>query len=135
MSCIEWNESYNLGILVIDQQHQHLIAIMNDLCDALDKNNDKAMVEAALGEMADYAQTHFGLEEKYFDEFGYEKAEAHMAAHKVFAEKTLSLKKDLGEGKDTVTSEAITFLGNWFIKHIQGLDREYVETFHKHGIK
>lgn len=142
-ACAQWNDDYNLGIKAIDEQHKKLFGMINKLCSALEQDGDRrtfmgkgaqdSVTEEILAEMTDYASTHFFLEEKYFEEFDYDKAE-HMAQHELFRYKTNALKQDLKNGKETVAMETLAYLSNWFVEHILHYDRDYVECFHQHGL-
>lgn len=144
MACAQWNDDYSLGIKAIDDQHKRLFGMINRLCTALSENANQrsfigkgaqeSVTEEILSEMTDYASTHFFLEERYFQEFHYEKMEEHMSQHELFRLKVNSLKADLEKGKDTVALEALAYLSNWFVEHILHYDRQYVECFHKHGL-
>lgn len=134
MICVEWITKFNLGINEIDDQHKRLIEIMNKLCNAINTGDEAEAISGIIKEMWDYAHYHFALEEKYFDEFHYEKAEAHIAWHREFMKKVETLAKEYDEGKKSVSIDALSFLGGWFIDHTQTFDREYVPTFRAHGL-
>jgi hemerythrin len=133
MIWIEWLPEFNLGINDIDMQHKWLVNIMNKLFDAVNERQEGKVIAEIIKEMWDYARFHFDLEEKYFEEFHYEKADEHKAAHREFSEKVKDLAKDFEEGEKSVSKDAISFLEKWFINHTQNVDREYVPTFHEHG--
>jgi hemerythrin len=144
MLCARWNNDYSLGIASIDDQHKKLFAMMNQFCAALDKNPDRrtglgkasedAAVQEVIDEMGQYADVHFTLEEKYFEQFRYPKMLEHMAQHEVFRLKTHQLREELDKGNDTVALETMQFLSNWFVNHILTVDKEYVQCFHDHGL-
>ena len=134
MICVEWIDKFNLGIHEIDEQHKKLIGIMNKICNALNEGEESRIIEEVLMEMQDYALTHFALEEKYFDEFHYNKTELHKAWHQTFSKKVQEMLSDLKHNKRSVSIDAIAFLGGWFIDHTQTLDREYVSLFQEHGL-
>lgn len=134
MICVEWIDKFNLGIHEIDEQHKQLIGIMNKICNALNEGKGDEIVEQVLQEMQVYALSHFALEEKYFDEFHYERAEFHKEWHRTFNEKVMELTRDIANDRQGVSIDAIAFLGGWFIDHTQTLDREYVALFHEHGL-
>ena len=134
MACVQWNESYSLGIKEIDDQHQKLAGIMNKLCDSIDRKSEKEDIAGILDEMADYAESHFSTEEEYFHKFHYVKTAEHEAEHQVFRDKVKALKWDLREGEESVSTDAISFLGEWFIDHTQDEDKKYVQCFHEHGL-
>jgi hemerythrin len=133
MICVQWTPAFNIGINDIDMQHKWLVSIMNKLCDAVNKKKGGKVISDIIKEMWNYANVHFDLEEKYFDEFHYEKADEHKAMHREFSKKVQSLARDFEEGKESVPMDAISFLGEWFINHTQTADREYVPLFHAHG--
>jgi hemerythrin-like metal-binding protein len=135
MICVEWIDRFNLGIHEIDDQHKRLVSIMNKICSALNKGFGDGAVGDALDEMADYAKTHFTLEEKYFDAFHYPKTEEHKAWHREFNAKVQSLQEQLKFGKKSLAIDTISFLGGWFIDHTQTFDRDYVATFKTHGVQ
>ncbi len=144
MECAKWNDDYNLGIQEIDDQHKQLFGMINRLCVALAEDGNPRtfmgkgvqdnITEEILGEMTEYASTHFFVEEKYFQKFQYEKTQEHMAQHELFRLKVDSLKTELANGKESVALETLAYLSNWFVEHILHFDREYVECFHKHGL-
>ena len=135
MICVEWIDRFNLGIHEIDDQHKRLIGIMNKICTALNEGEGDTVAGEALVEMEDYALTHFTLEEKYFDEFHYPKTEEHKTWHRAFINKAQAMKRDFESGKKSVSIDAISFLGGWFIDHTQTFDRDYVATFKEHGVQ
>lgn len=134
MTCIKWNQSYNVGVHEIDEQHQKLVNTMNKLCESINGGVDDFVINEIVQDMADYALTHLKTEEKYFHEFDYEKADEHISQHHEFSQKVLSLQKDLQDGKGNVSSDAITFLGEWFANHVLKYDKEYIKCFHEHGL-
>ncbi len=134
MICIEWIDEFNIGINEIDEQHKQLVAFMNRICSALNEGQETQIIEEVLMEMQNYANSHFTLEENYFDEFHYEKAKEHADSHQEFRDKMNSLIEDLKRDRESVSIDTISFLGKWFIGHTQTYDREYVELFHEHGI-
>lgn len=134
MICVEWISKFNLGINEIDEQHIKLVGMMNKICSALNEGEENKVIAGVIKEIWDYAHYHFELEEKYFDEFHYEKAEAHKAWHRTFYKKVEELAKEFDEGIKSVSLDTIAFLGGWFIDHTQTFDREYVTLFHEHGL-
>lgn len=135
MQCVIWNDRFEVGIKIIDEQHKGLVDTMNKLCDSLDQGTEKNVINEVLKELSAFAVSHFGTEEKYFKEFNYEKTEEHIAEHNKFKEKIESLKKDCDEQSCTnVSTEIMAYLGDWFADHVLKHDKEYVATFREHGL-
>ncbi len=70
MEPISWNESYNTGIELIDQQHRRLIEMLNlHLVEGLlDHPLQKA--SAMLADFQNYAEFHFRTEENLAEKSG-----------------------------------------------------------------
>ena len=97
MVFITWKSSWNLGFREIDEQHQHLIEIINRAYEAsLKKDNKKE--EEILNEVIEFVRVHFGTEEKYFSKFNYEDAEEHIEKHGELTKKALKFKDDFDAG-------------------------------------
>ena len=78
---ILWDDSYKIGIDIIDRQHKEFVDTLNDLIDAMDKNNTNEVIASVFDRIERYATYHFQTEEMYFDEFHYEEADEHKAIH------------------------------------------------------
>lgn len=144
MQCARWNDDYSLGIKQIDNQHKWLFGLMNKFCSALEKNPSRKTslgrktqevdVQEIINGLKQYADDHFTLEEKYFEEFNYPKKLEHMAQHEVFRLKTHMLQEELDKGNESVALETMQFISNWFVSHILSSDKEYVQCFKEHGL-
>jgi hemerythrin len=144
MKQFQWSDAYKLGIPIIDEQHIVLVSIINkaskavvDSLKSLQSGKEKKEYEdakAILDELYEYAKLHFSTEEKFFREFHYEKTNEHKAQHRAFYNQLQSFKKNLTRGESSVSMEIFEYLQHWFVDHLIGFDREYVECFHRHGL-
>ena len=137
MALIDWQESYDLGIKEIDEQHQKMIVIINRLFDLSNQNDlsNDIVIGEILKEASDYAIYHFETEEKYFDLFKYEKAESHIEIHNKYRTKIQELSEKYQETKDkTIFFELTDFLQDWWVWHIKNTDREYIPLFKANGL-
>jgi len=122
---MEWNDSFNTGIELIDKQHQILVRAINLLGLALERGSDKELMDAIFATLAEYTATHFADEERIFVEAGYPEADEHKHSHHMFLEKVTELKAKFDAGGDTAR-EVLTFLVDWLQNHILGTDRKYI---------
>lgn len=142
MDLIIWDdESMNTGIGLIDTQHKKLCDIVNSFGNAINRNEEDKILYDIVEELIDYTQYHFSVEEEFFDKFDFPQKDLHKSEHKYFIEYFNNIKNDLD--KDTkkrnkpsvdLTMDMLKFLVEWFITHITGSDREYIELFKKNGI-
>ena len=96
-----WNSSYEVGISLVDQQHQRLLDLMNEMETAMDHNlNDETLTEVAKA-LVDYIVYHFSEEEKIIAECQYTETKHHQIEHKKFIEKLGAAHS----GDDIITKE------------------------------
>jgi hemerythrin len=123
---VPWNDYYEVGILTIDDQHRELFRQFNQVCDAVWDGKGRDSVRAFLFFLANYAQEHFGNEEKYMQKHAYPAYVAHKSAHdKLVGEVTAFLEKyDAEDLESGAVVKVITDLGAWTRKHIRAMDQE-----------
>lgn len=78
---IRWNDSLNVGVPEIDQEHRQFVARVNELNRAIVECRDKPAVERALDLMLMEAAHHFWHEQQLMARWNYPEREAHTAKH------------------------------------------------------
>jgi hemerythrin-like metal-binding protein len=126
-----WNEKMSVNSKELDQQHQNLINMLNDLYQAFMEKEHKERIGSIIEKMTEYAVYHFDAEEKYFGAFDYDKKVSHEMEHEDFRRKvgefTLKYKANSG----ALTFEVVNFLRSWLNNHIMETDKGYAEFFRK----
>jgi hemerythrin len=135
MALFEWDSSYSVSVAEIDKQHQKLVAMINDLNDAMKQGKGKDILAGIIGELFTYAGNHFANEEKYFDKFAYPAAASHKLEHNNFVKKVSEFKNSFDSGQLALTIEVINFLKDWLKNHIQGTDKKYGPFFNENGLR
>ena len=126
---IIWNESFSVGIPLLDSQHMELIRIINKLIDSKDVKVDSEAISETLLNMTNYAMFHFKTEEEYLKEHGYPEFESHKKEHTGFRKQTIAFCTDTMANKDTIPDEILNFLKDWLVHHILVSDMKYKEFF------
>lgn len=135
MKIVEWKDEYNVGVEIIDQQHQSFFGMLNDLSTVIAKQKEKEKLMEIYGRVLDYANFHFQTEEKYFKEFDYKNTDKHIATHNAYREKIKSLKDNLENDTIVASFDLINYMEDWMINHILNEDRKYIKCFHENGLK
>lgn len=135
MPLIEWNARLSVEIEEIDQQHKQLVKLINDLDDAMHEGKGKVVIGRIISSLLQYARSHFATEEKYFSQFGYPDAPAHVQEHVSFISKAMAFKKDFDEARMGLTISVMDFLSDWLQDHIKGVDQKYGAFFREKGLK
>jgi len=135
MALITWTNEYNIGIADIDAQHRVLCDLINKLDDSSKSGKGTIALEAVYSELTNYTVFHFNHEEALMRKAGYPDFDNHIKIHRSIVNRVNELNAQYKAGSTTAIHDAITFLTNWLIDHIQGIDRKYVPYMHDQGIK
>ncbi len=126
MEKITWLPSYEVGIAVIDGQHQKIISVINKFIDGGTVIAvDSEVLSQLLSELTSYADEHFSTEEDFFVACGYSGAANHIHEHKRYRLKIASLCKDVMYHKENAPVELLNFLSTWWVEHILKEDLDY----------
>lgn len=135
MAFINWTDSLSVGVSEMDNQHKRLIAMINDLSEAMKMGKGKEALGKILSGLIIYTQTHFTAEEKYFEKYNYPLAPSHRREHATFVKKVSEVKTAFDAGKLSVTVETMNFLRDWLKNHIMGTDQKYTQFFNEKGLR
>jgi hemerythrin-like metal-binding protein len=135
MALIIWNNNYAIGLAEIDQQHQKLVQIINNLFDAISKKEREQILESSLKELINYTMVHFKFEEELLKRYNYLDFLQHVREHSVFIDKINSYVKDFKKGDNKIMIDVINYLKDWLLNHILLVDKKYVATLLNGGYK
>ncbi|MBE0527558.1 MAG: hemerythrin family protein [Candidatus Thorarchaeota archaeon] len=135
MPSIDWDESFSVGINLIDEQHKMLIKRTNAISEAVEMTRGLEKIMQTLSFMIEYTEFHFSEEEKVMVENGYHRLSEHQKLHEDFKKRLNSMVQDFEEeGATTGLSEEITsYLTNWLVNHIKGIDTELGNILREKG--
>ncbi len=135
MPLMVWNDKLSVGIAQFDEEHKQLVALVNELFDAVQAGRSKEALGGILDSLVAYTKSHFTNEEEHFARLGYPDLDAHKAEHDALASQVLEVQRKYHAGATaTLSMEVMNFLKNWLIKHIQGTDRKYGPFLRSHGL-
>ena len=126
----EWREDLNIGVDVIDKEHQRLFKIINKLYTFREEEKDSQWTcQEGIKYFKRHAMKHFEDEESYMASIGYEGLEHHQFIHRGFREHILpTLEQELE--RSNYAPEAVNhFLGvcsGWLIGHTMIEDQAIV---------
>jgi diguanylate cyclase (GGDEF)-like protein/hemerythrin-like metal-binding protein/PAS domain S-box-containing protein len=121
-----WNENFNTGVPLIDEQHKKLVLLLNQLASHLAFQSDIPALNIIFDELADYAVYHFQAEEAIWHEYfpDDDLLAGHKKVHNSFIETVYRLKNEEPNAPiDRVLEEIISFLARWLASHILENDR------------
>jgi methyl-accepting chemotaxis protein len=121
---IEWNDSLNTGIQLIDRQHRRLVDLINKLFQCMKAGGDRQSLDSVVDELIDYTVTHFRTEEDLMKKHHYPDFEAHKRIHDQFVAKVADFANKLKSGARLAPADIYKFLKDWLLNHIKDQDRD-----------
>ena len=128
MDKIIWNNSFSVGVNELDDQHQKLIEMINNLIESESCTFDSEVISVTLGRMIEYTQYHFKTEEQYMIDHDFLGYSVHEDEHIHFLEQATNFCMNIQSGDKKVPSELLSFLKDWLANHILKLDMKYNPT-------
>jgi len=126
-SIFSWSDSFLTGLPQVDDQHQQLVQLINDLgemvmsADTIDSESFSAVRDRLLI----YVEAHFDYEKSLMVETGLDKrhVQRHLSAHKTFANEALALSDLEDEASNQHGRQLTDYLVNWLAYHILDVDQ------------
>ncbi|MEH6825179.1 MAG: bacteriohemerythrin [Motiliproteus sp.] len=119
-----WREEFAIGHPEIDQQHQRLFGLLDQLytvvCTAEDAEgaDDEGTVERIVTELVDYTRNHFFYEESLMRELGYLGLEQHRQEHQRLLGAVDEKMAALRRGDKIMRIDLLEFMNDWLSRHI-----------------
>lgn len=126
-----WNENFETGIPLIDDQHKRLIELLNKLVSHLAYQADAPALDAVFEQLKAYTAFHFADEEAIWQKhFGDEDWVGwHKHAHGDFIDEVIKLKQEENiKPLDDVIEDIVTFLTHWLAFHILESDKRMAKV-------
>jgi len=128
MALIKWKDEYSTGIADVDHEHQELIALINELYEAMSRGDENVTVMDFLGEIYAHVSAHFALEEKIMRRHRYDWYAAHKADHEKLLDDLRDIMDAYEENAYFSDSEFAQAIEQWFSVHFRTQDAR----LHKH---
>ena len=132
---VEWKDEYSVGIDSIDRQHKKLLNLINQLQTAVDYSTGEEFERDALDELVNYTKTHFSYEEGLLEKNNYPGFEPHKEQHNQMIKHVEEVLAEYEKDHDTAMSNAVDYLKDWLINHINGTDKKYSSFLIDKGVK
>jgi hemerythrin-like metal-binding protein len=132
---MEWKDSYRLDIATIDNQHQAIIAIINDIHAALQRSAPAVVLESAVQKLMVYAESHFDYEEQCLELCQFKELVQHRCQHRDMLKRITAFRTAIAAGQNDVYPALLEFLIDWLNRHILRSDREYAAAVRSAGMQ
>lgn len=126
-----WHKNFETGIPLIDEQHQQLVHILNQLAAHLANRSSPIILNEIFDELAHYADYHFKAEEMIWvahfkDDEWYSR---HELTHGSFINDVIALKSEENtKTLDDTIQDIVSFLSHWLAYHILDTDKRMAKV-------
>ena len=129
MAILQWDEWYETGILSIDHQHEGMFDALNRIYDAISLSEGEAKVRRTLDFLVDYTAKHFKDEEARMTAVGFPGLPEHRAEHTKLLNQVAEFMA-LYRAEPTVdnATRLVLFLVEWIVRHINQMDKKYIDA-------
>jgi len=121
-----WDKHFVTGVLEVDEQHHHLVDIINQFgCLLADNKLVFDDIETVFQELSDYAQYHFQEEEALMSQVGIDQRhlDDHIDLHQSFIQEVVSMHAGISPDNPDAAKHLLDFLTQWLAYHILGSDQ------------
>lgn len=119
---IAWRDAMNIGEASIDDDHKHLVDMINAFEISISGKIEHRKVAAILLGLFEYTADHFKREEEIQQKVRYPYFESHRRSHRDVLKKLTELVQDYtqagGVVRDTMIRSMAGFLKEWLVDHI-----------------
>ncbi len=112
----------------IDSEHRHLIDLINNTLDAINKGKGKEVLLQTVNELDAYVKTHFAHEEVLQKKYNYPEYEKHKRWHTYYINEIEKMKEAfLNDGENEVLVNQLNKKAGEVVTHIRTMDRKLAE--------
>lgn len=131
---MDWSDRFALGIDLMDQQHQVLFRLIDQLAKAIQDETSEAELQPIFAKLHDYTLTHFAAEEQLMAQYGYSADQNHHESHRALEQSLEQLVERAKSGEPLVSIQTMNFLRLWLYNHIDGVDRQFADFLKAKGV-
>jgi len=125
MTYFRWTNELDVMVDEMNDQHQVLISIMNDLFQLNERGVSKYKILRKLNELVSYTRKHFRDEEAYMESIKFTGRKNHKIIHERLLHELNSYVEEFKANHETLTEKLFNFLNNWLLTHIEHTDNKY----------
>lgn len=125
MPLMEWNETLDVGVQKMNDEHKDILSLMNRLYDCKSANKSGQEVIALVQELGRVTTAHFVDEEAYMESISYANLPSHKLIHKDLLTKYTGYAQKIQQANGALPDDFFVFLKLWLTAHIKGIDMKY----------
>lgn len=121
-----WDTYFETGFAKVDQQHRHLVGLINEFGKLLAQNElRREDISHVFQELQEYSIYHFNEEETLMAKARIDARflSEHIKVHQDFLLTVTEMHDQLAVGNSSTAKRLLNFLNNWLVNHILSMDQ------------
>jgi len=134
MTALAWTDALALNQPTLDDTHREFVDALNAVDAA--RGQGLAAAQHALQGLIEHSEAHFGQEDRWMAELGFDPATCHPAQHRQILEVLHEVMRRLqaeGEAALGLIDAMVPALAEWFPMHAQTMDAGLVQAMAERG--
>ncbi len=126
MGLLLWDDSLRINIEEIDDQHENLFKVINQLHESLNQNGEEKDQKPVLNSFLEFIMLHYATEEQWMRKYDYPDYEDHKSKHQEYVLEIKQLvRKYKKENSELPAKDILLSLAGWHSKHIIDYDKKF----------
>ena len=131
---VTWNPARIVGVQAMDDQHAIMMETMNELRLALVQGAKRTQANELLDKLIEFTRLHFWNEELLLERHGFPGLAGHRAEHRRLLAQITESAHRLQHNESLPMGDLLLFLHDWFIDHVEDVDRQYGPWMNEHNV-
>ena len=131
---LEWNDTLQMNINSIDEQHRKIVYNINDLYKAMKAEEPQQTTQQILRNIVKFTGAHFKTEEDLLVKYGYPETDQHKAIHRDLMNEVINLQKQFEDGVPNLEMPLMEFLKDYLVGHFLTVDKRYEPFLKEKGV-
>lgn len=134
MILLEWRKEFSVSVSEMDEQHKHLISMINEVGESINNGSDRDALKPILDQLLDYTAYHFVTEEKLLERYEYPGLLKQKREHEALTWRVLDLRSRYDAGEGIKPMEVLGLLTGWLKNHLLESDKQYGSYLNSKGV-
>lgn len=130
---MNWSGELGIGIGAFDKEHRGIVDAINELQEAVEGANERAITNPLLHKLAEATQAHLVSEEAMMASSMYPGRMLHGMKHQRLLEQMSAFTARYSRDGAAMDRHSLNFLRDWVTTHIQSEDRNFGLWLNEHG--
>lgn len=132
MTIMNWDQSLDVGVEKMNDEHKGLLVLMNKLHDLYENGETGSAILTTMRRLGAATAAHFKDEEEFMQSIGYDRFDSHKRIHTELLQRYGDFMEKAEAAGGKVDDEFFKFLKFWLSAHIKGIDVKYGEFANSH---